>query len=314
MDNIKITVAVITANRRDILDECLASLLNNDYPIYELLVVDNASTDGTAEMIKEKYPSVQLVSNEKNMGLSYCHNIALRCFKGDCVFLVDDDNVTAPNMLRRVVEYLYDLGNKNVGIAVPVIHEFYDAPEKIVLAGGETSMWSGKNILKNKTINPEEIFRDTKRVPNSTLIKRDTILKAGYMDDSFFSTLADEDYVRRMNKLGIKAHVVMNAAIYHKQKTNSTSARRLGMTNPARAYILARNRTVLIRRYAKWYQLLVYLLIWQNIFNAYYLYVLIFRTRKNEFTAAYLKGLFHAWQYVLTKKLPPLEYVLKMTG
>ena len=313
MESYKITVAVITANRKDILDECIASLLKSDYPIFEFLVIDNASTDGTAEMVQKKYPSVRLIRNEKNMGLSFCHNLAMKSFTGDCVFLVDDDNEVEPDMLRKLVNYLYAPENKRVGIVVPLIMEFYDLPEKIVLAGGETSMWSGKNFLCSKIIPDDEIFRDTKRVPNSTLIRRDTIEKNGLMDDSLFSTLADEDYVRRMNKKEIFAHVLLKAIIYHKQKHNSTAARKLGMTNPARAYILARNRSVLIDRYAKWYQEIIYLFFWQPLFNAYYLYVLFFKTRKKEFTIAYLKGMFHAWRYVFTKKLPPLEYVLQMT-
>jgi len=313
MDLHKVTVAVITANRKDVLDECIASILKSDHPIFEFIVIDNASTDGTPEMVQEKYPTVKLIRNEKNMGLSFCHNLAMGSFKGDCVFLVDDDNEVEPDMLRKLVDYLYAPENKNIGIVVPLIMEFYDLPEKVVLAGGETSMWSGKNFLCSKRIGEEEIFRDTKRVPNSTLIRREMIEENGYMDDSFFSTLADEDYVRRMNKKGLFAHVILKAVIYHKQKHTSTAARKLGMTNPARAYILARNRTVLIIRYARWYQRIVYLLFWQTLFNAYYLYVLIFKTRRKEFTVAYIKGLFHAWKYVFTKKLPPLEYVLEMT-
>jgi len=314
MDPYRITVAVITANRKDVLDECIASILKSDYPIFEFLVIDNASTDGTDEMVREKYPSVKLIRNEKNMGLSFCHNLAMKNFKGDCVFLVDDDNEVETDMLKKMVEYIYSPDNKNVGIVVPLILEFYDLPEKVVLAGGETSMWSGRNYLCSKKIGEDEIFRETKRVPNSTLIRRDTIEKNDYMDDSFFSTLADEDYVRRMNKKGLFAHVVLEAVIYHKQKHTSTAARKLGMTNPARAYILARNRTVLNCRYAKWYQRIVYLFFWQMLFNGYYLYVLIFKLRKKEFTIAYIKGLFHAWKYVFTKKLPPLEYVLEMTN
>jgi len=314
MDPYRITVAVITANRKDVLDECIASILKSDYPIFEFLVIDNASTDGTDEMVREKYPSVKLIRNEKNMGLSFCHNLAMKIFKGACVFLVDDDNEVETDMLKKMVEYIYSPDNKNVGIVVPLILEFYDLPEKVVLAGGETSMWSGRNYLCSKKIGEDEIFRETKRVPNSTLIRRDTIEKNDYMDDSFFSTLADEDYVRRMNKKGLFAHVVLEAVIYHKQKHTSTAARKLGMTNPARAYILARNRTVLNCRYAKWYQRIVYLFFWQMLFNGYYLYVLIFKLRKKEFTIAYIKGLFHAWKYVFTKKLPPLEYVLEMTN
>ena len=310
----KVTVAVITANRKEVLDECIASLMKSDYPIHEFIVIDNASTDGTPEMVKEKFPSVKLIVNERNMGLSYCHNLAMKNFTGDCVFLVDDDNEVEPDMLGKIVNYLFAPENKNVGIVVPLIMEFYDdAPNKVVLAGGEISMWSGKNILRSKKIDPDKIYNETIKVPNSTLIARDTIEKVGLMDDALFSTLADEDYVRRMNKIGLQARVLLDAIIYHKVKYKaSTLARKLGMTNPGRAYIIARNRTIIIDRYGKWYQELVFLFFWQQVFNAYYLFALLFKIRDNKLTSAYFKGLFHAWRYVFTKKLPPLEYVLDL--
>ena len=162
-------------------------------------------------------------------------------------------------------------------------------------------------------IDPDKIYNETIKVPNSTLIARDTIEKVGLMDDALFSTLADEDYVRRMNKIGLQARVLLDAIIYHKVKYKaSTLARKLGMTNPGRAYIIARNRTIIIDRYGKWYQELVFLFFWQQVFNAYYLFALLFKIRDNKLTSAYFKGLFHAWRYVFTKKLPPLEYVLDL--
>jgi len=314
MDNPKVTVAIITANRKEVLDECISSLMKSDYPIFEFFVIDNASTDGTAEMVKEKYPAIKLIRNERNMGLSFCHNLAMKKFTGDCVFLVDDDNEVEPDMLGKIVKYLFAPENKNVGIVVPLIMEFYDeAPNKVVLAGGEISLWSGKNILCSKKITGDKVYNETIKVPNSTLISRETINKIGYMDDTLFSTLADEDYVRRMNKNGLVARVLLDAIIYHKMKySKSTVARKLGMTNPGRAYIIARNRTIIIDRYGKWYQELVFLFFWQQIFNIYYFYNLFFKVRDKKLTSAYIKGLFHAWRYVFTKKLPPLEYVLDL--
>jgi GT2 family glycosyltransferase len=208
---------------------------------------------------------------------------------------------------------LYAPGNERVGIVAPVILDFYDH-RTVVLSGGSTSMWSGRNVLNSKLLPFTDEWFESKRASNSTMIRRETIVDAGFMDDQLFSTSADEDYIRRMNQKGWTCHFVLAASIYHKVKPSENRGRQVGMTNPARAYILARNRTVLIRRYARWYQLAVYLLVWQHVFNTFYLYVLIFNMRKWAFVKAYLTGWLHAMRYVVTKKLPPLSYVLAMIG
>lgn len=306
-----VAVAVITANRCAMLDACLQSLLRSDYPADELIVLDNASTDDTPSMLASKYPQVRHVRMETNKGLTFCHNTAMRLFRSDCLFLLDDDNEVAPDMLGKLVNYLHAPGNERLAIVVPVIYDYYDPPT-VVVPGGSTCLWSGRNNLNPKTIDPSRVFYETQRVPNSTLIKREIIENYGPMDEQLFSTLADEDYVRGMNRDGWHAHVLLSAATYHKQKMENDPARRYGMTNPARAYILARNRTVIIRRYANPVQLLVYLLVFNTVFAAFYLYVLLAKVRKPALTRAYLRGQLDGLRYVFTKKLPPLEYVLSM--
>ncbi len=307
-----VSVAVITANRAALLDACLQSLRASDYSIAELLVFDNASQDDTPDLVRTRYPEARLIRNERNMGLTHCHNRAMRMFTSDALFLLDDDNEVAPDMLRRLVDYLVAPGHERVGIVVPLIYDYYNPP-LVVVPGGRTSMWSGRNLLNSKTINPALVYYDTQRVPNSTLITRACIERFGVMDERLFSTLADEDYVRRMNAAGWCARVVLAAATYHKQKMAHDPARRYGMTNPARVYILARNRTVLVRRHARWYQLLVYLLVWHTVYTAWYLALLLLRVRRPAFTRAYLRGVADALRYVVCGTLPPLDYVLSLT-
>ena len=69
---------------------------------------------------------------------------------------------------------------------------------------------------------------------------------------------------------------------------------------------------MLVRRYARWYQLLVYLLLWHNYFAAVYLAILLFMVRRPAFTLAYLAGLWDALCNVFTGALPPLERVLRL--
>jgi len=306
-----VSVAIVTANRCEMLDACLGSLLKSDYPIHELFVFDNNSSDNTVETVRSKYPQVTLIQNERNIGLSLCHNRAMKEFSGDCILLIDDDNEVAPDMIRKLVDHLYSKQEEKTGAVMPVIYNFYE-PETIIVAGSETDLWTGRTISHPKIIEEGKTFYESKQAPNSFIIRREMIERFGVLDEQIFSTLGDEDLVRRMNKGGWHCHVVLAAATYHKINPSVDIIRRFGMTNPARVYVLARNKTVLIRRYAKWYQLLTYLIFWHNLFAAFYLYLLIFKSRNWTFIKAYLKGLRDAFIYVFTKKLPPLSYVLKM--
>lgn len=307
----RVTVAVVTGNRCELVMACLRSLTGGTYPLHEIIVYDNGSTDDTVQRVAASFPDARVVCHERNMGLSYCHNRAMREFTGDCVFLVDDDNEAEPDMLEKLVAHLYAPGNERVGIVGPVIKDFY-AKNVVVLSGGATSMWSGRNLLNTKELAHAPTSMESKRAPNSTLIRRDVIADVGLMDEALFSTSADEDYIRRMNARGWRCDFVRDAVIYHKAKPSDTAARLVGLTNPARAYILARNRTILIRRYARWWQTLTFVLLWQWVWHTFYLHVLLLRSPNWRLLRAYLRGVCDAWRYILTKRLPPLERILAL--
>ncbi|MCX7003695.1 MAG: glycosyltransferase family 2 protein [bacterium] len=308
---IRVSIAVITANRSDLLIACLRSLQAGTYPLHEILVYDNGSTDDTAARLAAEFPAARHIRHTRNMGLSYCHNRAMHEFSGDCVFLVDDDNEAEPDLLEQIVRHMYATGHERIGIAGPVIMDFY-AKENVVLTGGATSLWTGRNLLNTKRMADAPAIMPSLRAPNSTLIRREVIDDVGYMDEQLFSTSADEDYIRRMAARGWRCDFVRDAVIYHKAKPSDTYARQVGLTNPARAYILARNRTVLIRRYSRWYQLLAFLCVWQWLWHAFYLHVLVWRSPDLRMRRAYLRGIRDAWRYCMTGELPPLDAVLAL--
>jgi GT2 family glycosyltransferase len=307
----RVSVAVITANRSDFLIACLRSLQSGTYPLHEILVYDNASTDDTAARLAAEFPATRHIRHARNMGLSFCHNRAMHEFTGDCVFLVDDDNEAEPDMLEKLVRHMTAPGHERVGIVGPVIMDFY-ARSSVVLTGGATSLWSGRNLLNTKNLAHAPAIMPSMRAPNSTLIRRAVIDDVGYMDEQLFSTSADEDYIRRMQSRGWRCDFVRDAVIYHKAKPSDTYARQVGLTNPARAYILARNRAILIRRYGRWYQLLSFLCLWQWAWHTFYLYVLVLRSPDARLRRAYLRGVLDAWRYCLTRRLPPLDAVLAL--
>ena len=304
-----ITVAVITHNRQKLLKECLASVLNGTLVPNEVRVYDNASTDGTVEMLKSEFPQVKVIENKENFGLSYCHNLALSDFTTDSMLLLDDDNIVAPDMLEKLMNKLFS--DPKLGIVLPLFMNGYDDPKTVCFCGGETSMWSGRNILRDKNFKKDQETYPTYRVPNATLIKKEAAQATGLMDDRLFSTMADEDYCRRMAKLGYRAEFLLSAVTDHMQEVKRSDARRLGLTNPLQTYIFARNRAVLIRRYGTLFQFLVFMLFWQPLHHVYYLFNMLRYHAPRAFFKAYLAGMWDGFAHTLTGKLPSLEDIRK---
>ena len=73
-----VSIIVPTWNGLEYIGDCLASLLAQDYPDFEVIVVDNASSDGTPEWIAERFPAIRLIRNERNLGFAGGNNLALR--------------------------------------------------------------------------------------------------------------------------------------------------------------------------------------------------------------------------------------------
>ncbi|MBR5900990.1 glycosyltransferase family 2 protein [bacterium] len=302
-----VTVAIITRNREKLLEECLASILKGTRLPEEIRVYDNASEDGTPEMLKEKFPRVKVFRNEENFGLSYCHNQALSDFATDAILLLDDDNEVAPDMLEKLMARLFS--DESLGIVLPLFLNAYDDPKSVCFCGGETSLWSGRNILRDKNFPKEQETYPTYRVPNATLIKKEAAQATGLMDDRLFSTMADEDYCRRMAKHGYRAEFLLSAVTDHKQEVKRSDARRLGLTNPLQTYIFARNRSVLIKRYGTLLQLIVFMLFWQPLFHVYYLFNMWRYDAPKSFLKAYWAGIGDSLRYVFGGKLPSLSEI-----
>jgi glycosyltransferase involved in cell wall biosynthesis len=106
--SLSISAVVCTYNRRDLLVDAIKSLMEQDIPkaSYEIIVVDNASTDGTSELVREKFASVENLRLlfEPKQGLSAARNAAVRQCKSNIAAFIDDDAVVFPDFLRRYVD------------------------------------------------------------------------------------------------------------------------------------------------------------------------------------------------------------------
>lgn len=121
---IDISVIVVNWNVKDLLDKCLASLHNSillamessddSYPSVEIIVVDSASSDGSVEMLSEKYPHVHLLAQDENVGFTRGNNIGFREARGKYLLLLNPDTEVTDNAIPQLWHYM-NL-NPDVGI------------------------------------------------------------------------------------------------------------------------------------------------------------------------------------------------------
>lgn len=113
-----VSVIILNYNGKEYLAGCLDSILAQEYPTFEVIVVDNASRDGSVEFLREKYPKVPLIVNEENLGFAQGNNVGVDDARHDLIVLVNNDVVVEAGWLRALVEAVFE---PNVAIASSLV-------------------------------------------------------------------------------------------------------------------------------------------------------------------------------------------------
>nr|MBA3430486.1 glycosyltransferase family 2 protein [Actinomycetota bacterium] len=198
---------------RDTLD-CLASLEKLDHPDYEVVVVDNGSTDGSEEKIREKHPHILLLQTDANLGFAGGNNVgiehALR-HGADYVWLLNNDTIADPEALSEMVALAES--DERIGLVSSSLYYAHDPKSLQAYGGGAVNWWSGTNRLLKK---PSEAGLDF-LTGASLLIKRPVLESIGFLDGSYFFYWEDVAYSRRAVEAGWKLSIAAHSRIHHKE-------------------------------------------------------------------------------------------------
>ena len=302
------SVAILTVNYNGAghIADFLASLRAVTYPNWVLVVVDNASSDGSPEEIARLFPAAVLIRNEDNLGITGGHNAGIRyCLEHgfDYVLFLNNDTVVEAHFLDRLLEaadwrtmvapkvYLHELGPDYLVSSLPADRTM-GAP-KAYLHGrrlllddtvGDFDWWRGvwRGWLYGK---PEPPGFD-RRQPNMAslcclLVPVGVFHDAGLMDERFFMYYDDFDFVRRAKAAGYRLRLKADAVIYHRKAAASG-----GVDSPFKLYYATRNRLYLMRKH---------LPVWRfALFLTYFL-----ATRSAYLLALAARGRWRQWRATL---------------
>lgn len=213
--------------------DCLESVFKSDYSDYEVIVVDNASKDGSPDSVREKFPQVRLISNEKNLGFTGGNNVGIKEAKGELIFLLNDDTVIRLDLLKVLTAKLGS--SPRIGIVGPKIY-FWDGltrlrgaaagQSKIWFAGGKIDWLRGKtcHLGKGRSELENDAEKETDFITGCALmIKKEVIDKIGLLDERFFAFYEDADWCLKAKKAGYLVLYIPFGGVWHiKSATAST--------------------------------------------------------------------------------------------
>jgi len=106
MSSPKISVIIVNYNGKKLLENCLESLFKTDYNNFEVILVDNNSTDGSMEFVTKNYPKIIVIKLDSNKGFAEPNNIGAKIAKGEYLLFLNNDTVTTTNFISEMIKVL----------------------------------------------------------------------------------------------------------------------------------------------------------------------------------------------------------------
>tara|TARA_Y100000996_G_scaffold63310_1_gene42891 strand:+ start:279 stop:1328 length:1050 start_codon:yes stop_codon:yes gene_type:complete len=221
--SVRVSIIIPHWNGIDTLSECLISLFKTRHDSYEVIVVDNASTDGSQPWLKNTYPQVKLIENDKNYGYAGgCNRGALEA-NGDYLIFLNNDTIQDPDWIQNLEKFMKK--DKMIAAVQPKILNYFN--KRIFdYAGGSGGYMDrfcfpfarGRIFAKQE----EDIgqYNNSKQCFWSSgtafMIRKELFFEAGKFDEYFFSHMEEIDLCWRLQAMGFQIWVEPDAVVYHK--------------------------------------------------------------------------------------------------
>jgi N-acetylglucosaminyl-diphospho-decaprenol L-rhamnosyltransferase len=248
----RVRAVVVTWNGAHLLGPCLDSLLDQDLPpgTLEVVVVDNASTDGTAELVAGTYSEVRLVRNDRNKGFAGGVVDGLRDLDAPYAVLLNNDARFEPDAVRRLLDELEDPAHGGAGAATACIllERQGDGPAVLNSTGNMLSRWGSAHDrgfgdpATSADMEPE-VFGFC---GGAAMLRRTALVETGGFDPDLFLYYEDTDLSWRMRASGWTVRYVPAARAWHRHAAST------GTTSSTFRYWNTRNSLVVGLRHLPW--------------------------------------------------------------
>lgn len=241
MDTMPVSTVIVNYNRAQMLLDCVSSVLGQNTAPAEVIVVDNASSDGSAEAVDEKFGErVRLIRLDENLGFAGGNNVGIRAAVSDWVALINNDAVADPDWLCRMVRAA-DMDSDTGLVACRILradrHQLIDNVGVGLWPDGMSR--GAHHLFKDAEVQAPDVF-----IPSgcAVLLRKQAFEEAGGFDESFFCYSEDTDLFVKIRLLGYKCVLADSAVVYHSGGT-------LGTISPDKVFFVERNRIRVLVRY-----------------------------------------------------------------
>jgi GT2 family glycosyltransferase len=240
---IDVSVVIVSFNTRDLLRECLQTLQRNAGEVaYEIIVVDNGSRDGSADMVAEKFPGVRLVRSCVNLGFGAANNRGFTLAGGRYIVLLNSDALLHPQSLERAVERMD--ANPKVGLAGglllgrdglwrPSARMFPSPLNEILVLTGLSAKYKGSRFfgrVDRTWIDPLKPG-PADWVPGAfSVVRREVLEKVKYFDERFFFYFEEVDLCRRVKATGYSVWYWPDIVVTHLGGESAKAANAMRLT------------------------------------------------------------------------------------
>lgn len=250
MEYPKVYVITLSFNRKEDTIECIESLRKMNYPYFKILVVENGSTDGSGQAIKDRYPDLEMVEIKRNIGYAKGFNTGIKYafMEGADYFLIlNNDIIVDPEALTELVKTAQE--DEEIGFVSGKVY-YYNDPKRIQTVGRKThpvylvgdhvgygEYDEGQYDEKKEYDFIDDVF---------LLVRRDVYEHVGGYDENFFFHWEETDWCARVRRAGYKIIYTPGAKIWHKGLLTTSN----GMS-PLALFYITRNQFPFIWRNAE---------------------------------------------------------------
>lgn len=226
--------------------ECVESCLKLDYHSYEIVLVDNCSSDGSEAILRKRFPKLTFIQTGANLGYAGGNNVGIRYAlekNADYFWLLNNDTVVDSKALTELVEIL-EMEPAN-GMAGSKILS-YSQPSLIYYAGG----WVDPNLgasghvgMGQKDDHQFDVLMETGYITGcSLLVKRTVVEEIGFMDEAYFLYCEESEWCLNARRKGYRLMYVPRSVIFHKESVSTKKIK------GAMTYYMTRNRLYFISK------------------------------------------------------------------
>lgn len=255
----RVAILLVSYNGKEYTKDCIDSIINSDYGDYSIILIDNASSDGTVDYVKENYEDrVVILQEAENLGFARANNIGAEYaikHGAEYVLLLNNDTVIDRGMISSLLKV-----SNEYTISVPKMF-YFDKPDAIWYAGGKINKFKGYTEHIGTGVVDQGQYDEQKQIDFATgccmLIHKNTIQKIGLFDENYFMYFEDSDFCLKAKKFGVKIIYTPLAQLWHKVSSSSGNG-----ISKFQIYYTTRNRLYFVNKYKNQFYAVGKLYVW----------------------------------------------------